>query len=86
MNEKEIRTEIANRLLSLAEDYRENGNSLRLYRQYKALKDEVCQKAEQTNQTVFKEIARILTENYDSLFTGRKTNTLKQIARLIEGE
>ena len=86
MDEKEIKAEIASKLLSLAKDYQENGNSLRLYKQYIALKDEVAQKAEQTNQAVLKDIVRILMENYNSLFVGRKVKTLKRLARLIEGK
>ena len=78
--------EIAGKLLKIAEDYKNDGNKLKVYRRYKAVKDIVSKEirlyrfSKEGNIALLREINKILTEGYNLLLNGNKTRVLTKVA------
>ena len=95
MNTTNVKEEIAEKLLKIAKDYKNDGNKLKVYRCYKAVRNFVSDRirlyrySRDKNIELLREVDRVLTQGYNLLLNGNKIKVLTKLAeeiRNIKGE
>ena len=89
MNTTNVKEEIAEKLLKIAKDYKNDGNKLKVYRRYKAVRNFVSDRirlyrySRDKNIELLREIDRVLTQGYNLLLNGNKIKVLTKLAEEI---